>query len=550
MSKKFIIFLIIVLGAVALWYWRTNRYSKEILKLEILGPEEVEITESFEYIVKYKNNGNVRLEEPRIIFEYPEYSIVDDNLLRKEMKLEDIYPGEERTHTFKARLFGKEGEAREAKVTLSYRPKNLKARYERATTFTTIIKTVPLTFRLDLPSKIESGKEIKFALNYFSNIDYPLSNLRAKIEYPPGFEFITSEPQSLEKVEWELPPLNKAEGGRIEIKGKIIGEVGEQKIFRADFGSWQEGEFVLLKEIIRGIEVIKPHLYISQQVNASPEYIASPGDLLHYEIFFKNIGESPLTDLSLFATLIGKSFNLETLKAPRGDYKIGDNSIVWDWKKIGELQFLDVQEEGKVDFWVQLKDEWEIPSSQGEETIKTRIYLSQAREEFENKVNSRLGIVQRGYFEDEVFGNLGYIPPKVGETTTYTIMWQVQNYYNNVNNVKVRAKLAKNVKLTGEIFPEDQTPKFTFDSESKEIVWEVGDLKVGSGALNQAPNISFQVALTPDVSQIGEAPTIIRTAEVTGEDAWTKSILKAEAGEIATSLPDDPTITEEMGIVQ
>jgi len=71
MTKKFIIFLItfaVVLGLLGFWYYQRNVYSKEVLKLEILGPNEAELGEEVEYIVKYKNNGNFKLEEPRLIF--------------------------------------------------------------------------------------------------------------------------------------------------------------------------------------------------------------------------------------------------------------------------------------------------------------------------------------------------------------------------------------------------------------------------------------------------------------------------------------------------
>ncbi len=548
MKKGFIIFLMILLVAAAIYYWNSNYYSRESLKLEILGPETIEIAENFEYLVKYKNNGKVRLEEPRIIFEYPDYSIVEENLLRKEIELEDIYPGEEKTYPFKARLIGKEGEPKTAKVSLSYRPKNLKARFESKTTLTTVIKSIPLTFRFDLPSEVESGKDLTFSLNYFSNIDYPLSGLRIKVEYPSDFEFVESTPQSLEEVEWEIPPMSKAEGGRIEITGKIRGSVGDNEIFKAEFGTWQDGEFVLLKEILKTVKIIKPALYISQEINSSPEYVASPGDLLHYQVSFKNIGETPLTDLSLLITLTGDSLDLTSLKAPRGDFEQGDNSILWDWKRLGELQFLDVRERGEVEFWVKLKENWEITSSKGEEVIKTNIYLSQAREEFETKVNSKMDIVQKGYFEDEIFGNSGSVPPRVGDTTTYTIMWQVKNFYNNVNSVTVKAKLSKNVRLTGEIFPEDEESKFTFDSGSREIIWRVGNLKVGEGVLNSACNIAFQVAFSPDSSQIGQTPDIIGQAEIIGQDDWTKEILTFSTNSIDTSLPDDPTV--ENGVVQ
>lgn len=558
MRKKIIIFLIILtslIGIVGFYYWNSNSYSKEVLKLEILAPGEVEIVEDFEYLVKYKNNGKICLEEPKLIFEYPKHSIVEGNILRKEIILDDIYPGEERTYPFKARLLGREGQSFQAKVALSYQVKNLKARYESNTTFTTIIKSVPLNFDFDLPSKVKSGEKLKFTLNYFSNINYPISNLRCKIEYPSDFEFIESDPQSLEKVEWEIPgSLNKAEGGRIEITGKVRGEIGDEKIFQAELGTWQEGEFILLKKAVKGVEIIRPALYIVQQINGSPEYIASPGDLLHYEIFFKNIGEQALIDLPLQVTLSGTAFDLTTLRAPDGEYKTGDNSILWDWRRVGDLQFLDVQRQGKVDFWIKLKDEWEISSSKGEEEIKDKIYLSQVREEFTTKVNSKLEIIQKGYFEDEVFGNSGPLPPKINQLTTYTIIWQIKNHYNDVQNVKVKATLPENVKLTGNIFPEEETEKLFVDSESQEIIWHVGKLKTGQGVLaatnNETPNVAFQIAFTPNASQRNQISEIIGQAKIEGEDVWTKEILIETAVNINTTLPDDPTVTAEMGKVQ
>ena len=564
MKRKFITFLIIIAaisGLIGFWNWQRNIYSKETLKLEILGPENIELTKEFEYLVKYKNNGNIRLEEPKLIFEYPSHSILDATLppptgksLRQEIGAEilgdAIYHGEEKTISFKARLIGKEGETLTAKALLSYRPKNLKARYESSTTFTTQIKSVPLTFEFDLPSKIESGKDLKFRLNYYSNIDYPLLNLRVIAEYPSGFEFLQATPPSLEKVEWKLSPLNLAEGGRIEISGKIRGEVREQKLFKARLGIWQEGEFISLKEIAKGIEIIQPALWVFQQINGSPKYLANPGNLLHYEIFFKNVGGETLFDLSLMTTLIGDIFDFQTLKAPEGEFSLGDNSIVWEWRRVRDLQFLEPGEEGKVEFWVRLKKDWPIPSLEGKTEIRNRIYLSQVKEEFSTKVNSKLEITQKGYFESELWEKSGPIPPRVGEATTYTIIWQAKNYYNEVKDVKVKATLPQNVKPTGKIFPEEATEKFFFDSQSREIVWNLGDLKVGQGVLNPAPNISFQIEFLPEESQRGSTPDLISQAKITGEDSWTGESLEAVSPPLNTTLPDDETITEEMGIIQ
>jgi len=111
MSKTILIFFLIVfaiVGAIGLWYWHSNSYSKETLKLEILGPENVQAGQEIEYLVKLKNNGKVRAENPELIFQVPDKSILEGQPSRRIIqKIEDIYPGEERSYSFKARLFGK-----------------------------------------------------------------------------------------------------------------------------------------------------------------------------------------------------------------------------------------------------------------------------------------------------------------------------------------------------------------------------------------------------------------------------------------------------------
>ena len=528
--------LCLIVGLVGIWYWQKNSYSKEILKLEILAQEESALGQEIEYTVRYKNNGDIRLESPRLTFEYPIYSILSEGKpSREELILDDIYPGQEQTFSFKTRLMGKEGELKKAKAWLSYQPKNLKARYESETSHTTKIASVPLTLEFDLPSKIDSGKEVDFQLNYFSNVDYPLANLAIKIEYPSDFEFKSSKPKSLEKTDWNVGLLNKAEGGRIQIVGSLSGEVGEQKQFKAQLGAWQSGEFVPLKETIRAVQIVNPSLYISQQINNNPQYAARAGDTLHYEVFFKNIGNDAFSNLFLVVKLEGNLFDFETTKAPLGDFESGDNSIIFDWRQVPKLQFLDAQEEGKIEFWIDLKDDWAITNAdQKNPTLKSKVFLGQAQKEFVTNVNSKLTISQKGYYADEVFGNSGPNPPRSGEQTTYTIIWQAKNYYNDVKGVRVKATLDNSVRLTGLIFPEDA--RLTFDSNSREVVWELDDLTAGRGTLDSAPSVAFQIALTPASFQQGMTLGLINSAKITGEDEFTGLFVEGEVSPINTAM--------------
>lgn len=545
----FIISLVILVG-VSFWLYQRQAFSKEILKLEILGPETCQAGKEIEYTVKYKNNGNIRLEELKFTFEYPEGSLLSEEQLERITKdLEDLYPGQEEVLKFKVRIFGKEGDIKTAKASLSYRPKNLKAFYESKSTSSTKLEALPISFGLDFPSKIVTGKETKISLNYFSNLDFPLSDLRVKIEYPQGFDFLSSKPGGLEKNEWEIKMLNKAEGGRIDVFGKISGKVGGQEVFKAQLGIWIEDKFFLLKETARGVEIVRPHLSISQRINGFSDYIASPGELLRYEIFFRNIGEEAFEELFLVARLEGP-VEFESINSEFGKISSTDRSILWDWRDIPELQYLSGGEEGKVEFWINLKRDWEIGPADKNFILRNKISLSQVREEFETKINSRLEISQKGFFQDEIFGNSGPIPPRVEETTTYTIIWQLKNSYNDVKNVKARAVLPPGVKLTGKIFPEDEKQKFTFDSGSGEILWDVGDLAAGTGILSPQKTLAFQITLTPSENQRGLVTTLINEAKVSGEDQFTGMSLRMTASAVDTTLPDDATVSPEQGIVE
>ncbi|MCJ7786795.1 hypothetical protein MUP06_01080, partial [Patescibacteria group bacterium] len=251
-----------------------------------------------------------------------------------------------------------------------------------------------------------------------------------------------------------------------------------------------------------------------------------------------------LENLFLVVQLEGEVLDFNTLQAGVGQFQKDSNSIIWDHIVVPQLRLLDSMEEGKVEFWVKVKDDLPIKNP----LIKTKVSLSQAKQEFVTKINAKLAISQKAYFNQGTFKNYGPLPPKVGNVTTYTIFWQAKNFYNDVKNLKVKANLPSQARLTGEISSKEA--KFSFDPASREIVWEIGELTVGLGISGPGPEISFQIALTPDLTQRGQIPELIFQVKIIGEDIWTGEKVEATAGAVNTSLPDDPTITEEMGKVE
>src|SRR5262245_60734503 len=147
-KKVFFIGLAVVALAVVAFILKENIFSKEILRLEILAPQEARAGDEITYTVTYKNNGNFALENPKLVFILPDNSLVEGSINLITQDLEDIYPGQENSVKITARLMGKDGDLKEAKATLSYTPKNLTARYESNTTFTTKISETPVVLTL------------------------------------------------------------------------------------------------------------------------------------------------------------------------------------------------------------------------------------------------------------------------------------------------------------------------------------------------------------------------------------------------------------------
>ncbi|MFZ3054698.1 MAG: hypothetical protein WA091_01830 [Minisyncoccales bacterium] len=530
--KKIIILplLLIILAVIAFLSWDKMSFSKEVLKVELIGPEKTTIGEDVEYLVKFKNNGSIRLESPELIFTYPENSIIEEadgkiKTMTSEQLGGDIYPGEERSFKFNARLLGKEKETKVAKVSISFQPKDLKTRSEVSTTSTTILGDIPIELSLDTPDKVGTGKTLTLRVNYSSSVEYPLKDLTCYVTYPDDFEFLYSQPKGMDNTQWDIPILNEAGSGRIEISGILTGQSLEQKVFRAKIGIWQDGNFVLLKEVIRGVEIVAPALYISQKINNDENYAALVGDQLHYEVTFRNVGEDQMKDMVLVTKLDGDALDINSIKVINGKWTKGDNTIVWDGTNVPELQLLDVGQAATVEFWVNVKDKWKMDSLEDKNPIiKNKVLIGQASQEFLTKVSSVISAEQKIYPENKYFENSGPYPLESGQKTYLTVEWKAINNYNDLEKVKMVTALPESITFEGKTYPDGMD--ITYDENTSEVVCNIGSLPAGSGVIKDAKICAFQISVKPEIAD--EMIILLGSAQLSGVDQWTNNTLTAK----------------------
>jgi len=531
-----IISLIVAVVALGLWWWQSMSYSKEILKLEILGPSEVSVGESIEYVVRFKNNGNIRLEDPELIFEYPSGAIISSEkiLMYNAEKLGgSIYPGQERTFKFNARLLGEEGGIRIAKATVSFKPKDLNTRNEVYTEFLTTIKKVPINLNFNLPSKVTStDKAFSFSINYASEVPYSLSDLSIFIDTPNDFEFLYSNPKALDEKQWDINNLNQYESGRIEVSG--ITKSDSQSAFTIRMGIWNNNEFIVLKEVTEWLQVVSPSLYVTQKVNNEYDYIAKKGDSLHYEISFRNIGEDPLTDLILISKLDGTLFDLNTVNAPSSKYTKGDNSLLFESKSFSKLEFLDADEVGTIEFWVDLKSDLTMNNlSQSNQKVKNIVSVGGAKEEFITKVQTDLSARQFVDTTNKYIQSSGPYPLQANKTSKLTIVWEASDSFNDVGFAKMRAIIPENGTFVREDDQEDKG--LTFNEETSELIWDIGSITSGTGYTKEPLRIAFQIIVSPEMAPPGGV-LLIPGAHISGKDEWTQKTVEYKTEELKAEM--------------
>jgi hypothetical protein len=214
--------------------------------------------------------------------------------------------------------------------------------------------------------------------------------------------------------------------------------------------------------------------------------------------------------------------------------------IVWDSTQTPQLRFLDVQQQAEIDFTVKVKNDWlPLASDPNNAIVTDDVNISQITQKFTIKVNSGLAISQKVFYKNSEIENSGSIPPKVGKPTTYTVNWEVKNYFSDAKNVKVKATLPQGVTLTGKIMPQNESANFSYDSVSREIVWSAGDILSGTGVNGDPVTLSFQVSLTPMASQKGSTAQLIGQVQIFGENQFTNTTITAQDSGVDTSLPDD-----------
>ncbi|MEK7569293.1 MAG: hypothetical protein AAB500_00155 [Patescibacteria group bacterium] len=536
-----------------------NTVSAKNIDISVLGNTFSAGGEELPLTIDVANRNSVDLELVDLIVEYPKSADLSGETERIRETLGDIPAGASRSANVKPVLFGEQGSVRSIRISIEYRVENSNSFFKKERIYDVTINSTPVDLVVSAPEEASPNQNFSLTVKAIDNASKPVIGLLLRVDYPTGFQFSSATPApSFGNNVWAIGDLSPGADSSVTISGKMLDVFdGEEKTFRVSGGLESARTRGVIETIFNTIShrvaikkaLIEARLYINGVY--SGEYASSSRTPIEGEIRWANNLETKVNDLVIRAKLSGNALDRKTIYSPKGFYNSLDDTITWD--KNSERDFAEVGPGavGSVPFSLSSvslfgasKGVLSQPSIDIEVSISGRQPLeTYDAKEVSNKesktvrISSDVGFAAKALFLSGPFTNRGSVPPKVERETTYTITWSLSNTSNNISKAQLRSSLPSWVKFLGPISPKDSD--LTYNTQTREVVWNVGNIPKGAGISAGAVSISFQVGFTPSLSQVGTAPTIVNESVLTGHDDFANVDVRLQKGTLTTRLVGD-----------
>jgi len=563
--KKFflfsIIFFILALGYAAYMFFAGgNTVSGSNIDISVLGNTFTAGGEELPLMIEITNRNKSALEMVDLLVEYPKSSgDFSSNTERLRQSLGTIPAGSVRSENVKVVLFGEQGSIRPIRIRIEYRVSGSNAIFVKEKEYEVSIDSTPINLSVNAPSEASSNQELTLDIRATQNATQTVSAMLLRVDYPAGFQFTSAEPApAFGNNVWNLGDLSPGAESSVSIKGKMLDVFdGEEKTFRIAAGLESErnkgtievvfnslGYTVLIKKAL-----IEAKLYINGSYNREPA--ASSKSQILGEIRWANNLETKINDLSIRAKVSGNALDRRTIRVDQGFYNSLEDTMIWDRNSERDFAEVNPGESGSVSFsfsslslFSALGGVLSDPSILIEVSISGKQLEDYASKELSNKESQTIRIISDVGFAAKIlyysgpFQNSGLIPPKVEKETTYTVVWSLSNASNNISKAQIRSALPPWARFIGPISP--QTENLTYNSGTKEIIWNAGNIPKGTGISAGDKIVAFQIGFTPSLSQVSTTPALINDAILTGHDDFANVNVRVNKASLNTRLGSDP----------
>ncbi len=558
-----VLFFVIAAGVAAfVFLGGMNAVSSKNVDIKVVGPLSVGSGQEVAFDINVINNNNVDLKSASLLVEYPAgtRSAVDlsKELSQERFELETIRPGNSYAQKIEAVFFGEKNDSKNLKISLEYMVENSSALFYKEKIAEVSISSAPVIITPTYPKEANSNQEVSFNIELVSNSKDQLNDFLVSVDYPFGFVFKEASPgPSFGNNIWQFASLKQGEKKTVSIRGNIIGQDNEERVFKINAGLPHPDDermiAVPFSQLEESILVKKPFINLDVFIEGrSGDFVAQEGGQVTTEFVLRNNLPSRLFNVSVEAAFVGGAFNgLSVYPGNGGFFQSFNNTILWDERSEPGLADMEPGQQKSFSFRLSplpyknivagAKPEIEMMiTAKGERILETgSVEQVTATEIRKISLGTDISLNMRVVRSLGSIENSGPVPPRADTPTTYTVIWGISNSLNQVSNVLVRAKLPSYVKWTEIKIP--QSESFVYDATAKELVWNAGSILPNTGSGSAKKELQFQLEFLPSTSQIGQVVSLLSEVSLSGIDKSTGQKVEKRLPGVTTDFSGDPS---------
>src|SRR3989339_585847 len=340
----------------------------------IEGNTEALAGEEFFYTIHYKNLSNIAINNARIEVSFPDNFIFLDSFPESNSdnnsvwEIAQVAGNESDKIRIKGMMIGSRNDTGILVANMTYTPENFSSQFKEDASITTVITGVGFNIDFNYISTALVGQEDDILIKITPEKNEE-NILRVRFNFTEKFS------------DYETIIFNFEQLG------------GDNKYFK-------------FYEKVLDFEVMKSDLNLTLIINGSREDQGVDfGEKLNYSIVYQNKGETEMKDVIIMAVLNSEFLDWTTLSDNLGGREKG-NTIIWSKDEIGDLESLKQNQEGTIDFSINMAGVGNI-SAKKEYQVKSYAQFSVGTNEntkisgednrsntIINKINSDLKLVE------------------------------------------------------------------------------------------------------------------------------------------------------------
>jgi uncharacterized repeat protein (TIGR01451 family) len=560
---RLILILLVLSGAAwgGFFLWTQSIFqTSDFLEATVVIDEGVRMGEEMEVRISYENISQVDIQNLELTTNLPSSFFLTSTTpaatYGTTWELGKLTASSDGSIIVKGILFSEIPSSEHFQALFTIQPANSSADLQAIATKTLELSESVLDLALTGPETALAGEEMTYTLAVNNTGKTALGFALVQLELPEGFEFISSVPERDDEdvYKWMLYSLEPGVPQQVTFTGVFTSSAEGDQELSSSIAFYQDDEAAIQSTSNLLTKVVGGSIGFHFIVNGSAEnQFVDLGDVLHTSIDFENTGINAVENIEFALTLEDADETRLPINWDQAFLSEGSRenaTIYWNETSDETLAAIESGAKGVIDFTFPLYNELDLSNYSDTFTCKLAITYTTTGDTIVTRtiesnplvigINSDAHLFAEPRYYDNDGNEIGdgILPPSVGETTSFYVLWDLENNLHDLSNVKVTTILPSDVAWMDKVSTDIGT--MSFDQTTRQVTWAITSLPTDTGDVAGL----FKVAITPKQEEVGTYVKLTNTVNFTAKDTATEDVLTQTINFVNTNLTSDPHALE------